>query len=223
MPIDLRQLLRGQALTGGRPLEAEDRWPVAVLTMEIQRGVMGDLASFPELAQAATEAGLVANTARLLGAVRARGLGVVHCTAEFRPDRLGTIVNTPLHAAVARLPGHLLVGSAEVEVCPELGPEPSDLISPRTHGVSPFIGTSLDTVLRNLGARVLIATGVSVNVGIFGLCVEAVNLGYQVAVPTDAVAGVPREYATSVIEQSLALLATLTTVDELITALGGPP
>ena len=45
----------------------------AVLTMEIQRGVVGDLTSFPQLAEAADRVGVVPNTARLLGAARALG------------------------------------------------------------------------------------------------------------------------------------------------------
>jgi len=221
VPVDLRQLLTGAALGGGRPREEPGGLPVAVLTMELQRGVIGDLASFPELAAAVETAGVVASTARLLVAARARGLAVVHCTAGFRADRAGTVANTPLHTAVLRRPGHLLEGTPATELVPDLGPEPGDLVSARAHGVSPFAGTSLDTTLRNLGVRVLVVTGVSVNLGILGLCIEAVNFGYQVAVPVDAVAGVPADYASAVIRTSLALLATLTTTDDVIAVLEG--
>ena len=44
----------------------------AVLTMELQRGVVGDLSSFPELAEAVRRDGVIANTARLLDAARCR-------------------------------------------------------------------------------------------------------------------------------------------------------
>ncbi len=40
----------------------------AVLTMEVQRGVVGDLSSFPQLAEAVDRVGVVPNTARLPGA-----------------------------------------------------------------------------------------------------------------------------------------------------------
>jgi len=183
---------------------------------------MGDLASFPELAAAAEAVGLVPNATRLLNAARRGGLPVVHCTAEFRADRAGTVANTPLHSAVLRRPDHLLVGTPAAELVPAFGPEPSDLVSARRHGVSPFTGTALDATLRNLGVEVLVVVGVSVNLGVLGLCVEAVNLGYQVAVPTDAVAGVPADYADAVLRGSVALVASLTTVDEVIAALGAP-
>lgn len=219
MPVDLPRLLAGQALPGGRAQEAPGRLPAAVVTMELQRGVMGDLATFPELARACQAAGVVAKTARLLDAARRSGLAVVHCTAEFRADRAGTIANTPLHTAVLRRPEHLLSGTPATELVPELGPEPGDLVSCRRHGVSPFTGTSLDATLRDLGVRVVVVAGVSVNLGVVGLCVEAVNLGYQVAVCTDAVAGVPADYAEEVLRHTLALVATLTDVDHVVAAL----
>ena len=42
----------------------------------------------------------------------------------------------------------------------------------------------------------VVAIGVSLNVGVLGLVLSAVDLGYQVVVPTDAVAGVPEAYAS---------------------------
>jgi nicotinamidase-related amidase len=187
--------------------------------MELQRGVMGDLASFPELAAAATQRGIVTQAARLLGAVRAAGLPVVHCTAEFRADRAGTLANTPLHTAVLRRPAHLLEGTAATELVPELGVETTDYVSPRRHGVAPFTGTPLHATLQALGVRVLVVTGVSVNIAVLGLCIEAVNLGYQVVVASDAVTGVPLDYADLVMANSVALVASVRTVDEIIGAL----
>ncbi len=58
--------------------------------------------------------------------------------------------------------------------------------------------------------------GVSVNIGLTNLVMDAVNLGYQVVVPRDAVAGLPQDYADAVIDNTLALLATLTTTDDLV-------
>ncbi len=186
--------------------------------MEIQRGVIGDLTSFPELAAAAQEVGVVANTARLLEEAREHGVRVVHCTAEFRADRAGSTANCQLIAAMLRRPEHLLAGTPAIELVPPLGIEPGDLVSPRFHGVSPFTGTSLDTWLRNLGVGTVIATGVSVNLGVLGLAIEAVNLGYQVVVPRDAVAGLPASYAEAVLQQTFPLISTVTSVDQVIGA-----
>jgi nicotinamidase-related amidase len=203
------------------PVDLSDLAPpdrCAVLTQEIQRGVVGDLSAFPQLAEAAREVGVVPNTARLLAAARARGVPVVHCTAEFRPDRAGSTVNCSLIAAMLRNPDHLLAGTPPAELMAALGPEPGDLVSSRLHGVSPFTGTALDTWLRSLGVETVVATGVSVNLGVLGLAIEAVNLGYRVVVPRDTVAGVPRAYADAVLDTTFPLITTLTTVDELLAA-----
>ena len=64
------------------------------------------------------------------------------------------------------------------------------------------------------------ATGVSVNLGVLGLAIEACNLGYQVVVPRDAVAGLPAAYAEAVLDNTFPLIATLTTTDELLAAWG---
>ena len=190
----------------------------AVLTQEIQRGVVGDLSSFPQLAEAARRVGVVPNTVRLLTAARARSVPVVHCTAEFRADRAGSTVNCQLIAAMVRNPAHLLVGTPPADLVPELGPEPGDLVSNRLHGVSPFTGTALDPWLRSLGVETVVATGVSVNLGVLGLAIEAVNLGYRVVVPRDSVAGIPTDYADAVLDNTFPLISTLTTVDELLAA-----
>lgn len=132
--IDLRELTRpGRA---------------AVLVMELQRGVVGDLATMPVLAKAVQEAGVIPATARLLSAARAAGIRVVHCHAAFRRDRAGTPRNVPLVNSLLRNPEHMLVGTPAVESVPELGPDPRDLVSQRFHGMSPFAGTELDALLR---------------------------------------------------------------------------
>jgi biuret amidohydrolase len=194
-----------------------DAGHTAVLTMELQRGVVGDLARIRALADEVASRRTLEAVARLLGAARAAGAHVVHCTVGYREDRAGTPANAP----ILRGATGLAVGSAAAELMPSLGAVPSDLVEPRNHGMSPFGGTGLDATLRALGVRTVVATGVSVNIGVFGMVLEAVNLGYEAVVPTDAVAGIPASYADAVLANSLRYLATLTTVDELAAAWSG--
>jgi nicotinamidase-related amidase len=60
--------------------------------------------------------------------------------------------------------------------------------------------------------------GVSLNLGVTGAALSAVDLGYQVIVVRDAVVGLPREYGDAVIENTLAMIATIVTSDEIISA-----
>jgi nicotinamidase-related amidase len=50
------------------------------------------------------------------------------------------------------------------------------------------------------------------------MVLTALDLGYQVVLVRDAVAGVPAEYAQAVIENSLSLVSTVVTSDELVAA-----
>jgi nicotinamidase-related amidase len=174
----------------------------AIVCMEMQRGVVGDLSRLPA-ADAVREVGAVPIMASLFDAGREVGVAVVHCTAAFRADRRGTYRNMPGINAALENPEYLLVGSPEVQVVPELWRD-GDVESQRLHGISPFTATSLDSVLRSLGARTLVVAGVSLNRGIVGLSIEAINRGYCVVVATDCVVGYPAEYARAVLEHTLA-------------------
>ena len=189
----------------------------AVLTMELQRGVSGDLAALPELRDAAEAIDLPARAGQLCAAARTAGATIVHCTAEFRPDRRGSAANARVLAAAAELNGDRLDrGQPGTELIPELLADPGDLVLPRSHGLTPFVSTELDQVLRNCGIRTVVAVGNSINIGILGLVLVAVDLGYQVVVPRDAVVGVPVDYGDSVLDNTIALLATITTTAELV-------
>jgi len=82
--------------------------------------------------------------------------------------------------------------------------------------MSPFTATELDAFLRAKSTTTVIATGVSLNVGIIGLTIEAVNHGYHVVIPRDCVVGYPREYGEAVLANTLSRLAHFTTSAELV-------
>ncbi|HYL53198.1 MAG TPA: isochorismatase family protein, partial [Acidimicrobiia bacterium] len=88
----------------------------------------------------------------------------------------------------------------------------------RYHGLGPMTGTQLDPILRNFGATTIVGVGVSVNIGMTNLAMDAVNRGYQVVMPRDAIAGVPADYAGAVIDNTLSLIATITTTEEILAA-----
>ncbi len=189
---------------------------VAVVTMELQRGVVGDLATMPQLAEVARAAGVLDTCGRRVARARDAGAPVVHATVEWAADRRGTPLNTPLVASLSRNPAQMLEGTGAVELVPELGDTSRDARSCRRHGLTPFTGTDLDPLLRSMGVGTVVAAGVSLNIGVLGLCLGAADLGYRVLVPTDAVVGVPEEYGEQVLRHTLAMVATLTTVDELL-------
>lgn len=186
----------------------------AVVTQELQGAVVGVGTGLPMLAEEARREACP-NIGRLLPAARAAGVQVVHCLVHRRPDGRGSNHNARLFAA-GRQAVSIDPGSPGASLLPEFGPEPSDLVLSRCHGVGPMGGTELDAVLRNLGVTTVIVVGVSLNVAVPNLVMDAVNAAYQVVLPRDAVAGVPTEYGAAMIENTLSLLATITTTEELM-------
>ncbi len=109
-----------------------------------------------------------------------------------------------------------------MEVAAPITVAEGDLVVRRLHGLSPMAGTDLDALLRNLGIRTLVVTGVSSNIAIPNTVFDAVNLGYRVVVPADAIAGVPASCTAEVIRNSLALVAAVTTTEALLDEWAAP-
>jgi nicotinamidase-related amidase len=202
MAADLRELVRPAT--------------TVLLTQECQRGVVGPDSMIPALAEAARTSGALANVTRLVHAARAANVGVLHALAARRRDGRGANTNARLFVSVAREPNQQWLDSDAARPLEEFGPDDSDLTSTRLHGLSPIFGQDVDGLLRNLGCRTLVIVGVSTNVAIPNAVFDAVNLGYQVVLPVDAVAGVPVGYSDTIIRNSLSLVATTTSTDEVL-------
>jgi nicotinamidase-related amidase len=171
----------------------------AVVTNEMQQGIIGGGVMLPALADAVAERGTVANAARVCAAARRLGVRVVHCTVEQRADGAGHATNCTIFAMSEKMKdadglGPTTIGTEGVKLVPELAGDPRDIVVPRMHGMTPMTSTSLDQILRNLGVSTVVVMGVSVNLGI---------------------TGVPNSYADAVIDNSLSLISTVTTADEL--------
>jgi nicotinamidase-related amidase len=203
MPIDLAELVAPSH--------------TALVTQECQMGVIGPSAALPQLADAA-RVEMIPNAARLAAAARAAGVPVVHCVAARRADGKGSNENARLFKGMLKTAVPLLPGSEAVQVIPEIGVEDGDVVLTRLHGLGPMGGTDLDAVLRNLGITTVVGIGVSVNIGMMDFAFDAVNAGYQMVMPRDAVAGVPTEYANAVLDNTLALVATLPSTDAVLHA-----
>lgn len=201
MPIDLQRMLHPSR--------------TAVLTMEVQRDVVGDLSVIPPLQEAVKTTGILEQIRDLLAGARRAGVPVIHCVVDSEQVPWAP-PNYPGAAAVARGHAGRPPDPGRAEPVPEIGAAASDIVVSRRQGVSPFTGTELDTTLRRLGVQAVVACGVSLNVGVLGLVIEAVGFGFQVAVATDAVVGVPVEYGRAVLANSIPFVATPLSVGELV-------
>jgi nicotinamidase-related amidase len=184
----------------------------AIVCVECQNGVLGAESVLPALA--ADSADLVGSVRRLLDAAREFGARVVHATYE------GSLGGRPtgtarLWRALGPATAHWKPGTAETAVVPQLL-GPGDLVLPRHHGLFPTLDSELLPVLKGFGVTTIVLAGVSLNLAITHTAGHATQAGFDLVVPRDAVGGTPAEYAEQVLNNTIAVLGRLTTVDELI-------
>ncbi len=186
-----------------------------LLVFECQEGVIGARSHLPTLAAAVRAGDVVAKIASLLDAARTARAGVFYCTVHKRPDGLGDPINTPL-AIRMRAQHPASAGGLDLgDVVAALAPREGDVVVRREHGLTGFYESGLDAFLRNTGVRNVVITGVSVNIGVLGTAIEAVNRGYTVVVPADCVAGDPPEFAEQAMRYAVRNVAFLSSCAEI--------
>jgi nicotinamidase-related amidase len=185
----------------------------ALLFVECQRGVIGDLSVLPALAEAAQPA--LAAMARLATGAREAGVQVVHLTYLPLAGGRSASQRSPLMRATATTAAWR-DSDAALEIVPEIGLGPDDLVLPRHQGISPVHRTEVLSVLRNMGTVDVVVAGVSTNLAVPLVAVGAADEDFGVIVASDAAVGTPPEHHASTLRHSLAFVARLATTDELL-------
>jgi nicotinamidase-related amidase len=187
----------------------------ALVLVECQRGVVGDLTVLPELAEMARP--VLERIGALARHARSAGVTVAHLTYAPMPGGRATNRRSPLTRATAASaswgpdrPG--------AEIVSEVGRKRGDLVFERHQGISPVHRTEVLAVLRNMGVEEVVIAGVSTNLAIPLVAVAAADEDFTVTVATDATIGIPRSHHESMLRHTLSFVGRLTTVDELVAA-----
>jgi nicotinamidase-related amidase len=190
-----------------------DPTTTAVITLEVQENLLRpETAMIPGLAAHAQAIGLVERLARLFAEARRVGARVVYVTDQRRADGVGAPGNLMVNRSITgagELPGH-------GPIVAELTPHAEDIAIEREHGMTGFYTTPLDAYLRNLGVRTVVVTGVSANIAVNGTAIEAMNRGYQVIVPSDAIAGDPPEYVEALLRYTIRNVALVVPTQRIL-------
>ena len=209
MPMDIRRVVNPAS--------------TALLTIELQRNRVGDLAKGP-LAESAQR--VLPEIERLVAAARRAEVPVAHCLKLARRDLLGQNTNVALYKLRGVVPDAPLPPDDRLqegaELIPALGPDPRDLTFTRIHGMSAIFDGGVDPVLRTLRVENVIVVGISANVAIPNTVMDLVNRSYEVVVPQDAIAGTPAGYTDVMVGNTLKMLATVTTTQAIIDAWNAP-
>jgi nicotinamidase-related amidase len=196
----------------------------ALLLVEMQNDIVhesniGERGLGGVLAKQVEKRGIIKKLVALTAAARARGVPVLYINFCGKPGFPRP--NTRLHRVSGSKP-RLVEGTWGVKVHEALTPEPQDFVLERTVGVDGSYGTQLYPVLRQLGRTTLLMTGVSTNLAVEGIVRASVNRGFDMVVIEDCCASYPDEWHRFSIDNIMPLLATVTTSDAVLAALGAP-
>jgi nicotinamidase-related amidase len=89
-------------------------------------------------------------------------------------------------------PVHCVKGTKGAEIVDELKPEDNDIVIEKV-SYSGFYNTELDDILKKLGIKSLIVTGILTNICVLYTSVDALMRGYEIDVIEDCVAGINEE------------------------------
>ena len=127
----------------------------------------------------------VAPIANLIAKAREHGFPIISIHDCHRPGKYDKEFDK-------RAP-HCIDGTWGAQVIDELAPQEQDYCIKKRR-FSGFYQTDLDLVLRELGVKTVVVTGVVTNICVRSTCHDAFFLGYNVVVPTDCVRATgPRE------------------------------
>lgn len=173
----------------------------AVILVDAHRGhldpAVATMPVAPEVAYRVREA-----LARLVRGARDLGVMVIHVVMTHRriPYPGAESMANPFWRAVeaarqsltpdrpSTISGHNLEGSPQVEILPELGPEPTDYVIRTKKRLSAFYGTDLEILLRIHRIETVILAGINTNTCVLCTAFDAFNHDLRVVVAEDAVA-----------------------------------
>jgi len=120
---------------------------------------------------------IVPATARLLNAAREAGVPVIYCNDCHLPG---------IDRELIIWGDHAIKGTPGAEVIPELTPCPQDFVVPKRR-YSGFFQTDLDILLKELGVKTVVMTGLHAHMCVRHTSADAFCLGYDVVVAKEAV------------------------------------
>lgn len=160
----------------------------------------------------------LANARRLFAGARKAGIPIVHVRLAVRDDMAEVIQNTPIFRQWVEL-GAWRDGTWGVEFIDGLGPVDGEFVVTHTRN-NGFYGCNLDEVVRKMGATRLFCCGVSTAYAVESTVRHATDVGFDTWVVGDACStGTAAQHEGAL--AAMQLLATVATVDDVLSEIGG--
>ena len=170
------------------------------------------------LAMQVQKRGVLPKLQAVIAACRARSVPIMYINYALKPGFPRP--NTLLHRRSQKV-STLIEGTWGCETHAAVAPQPEDFVLLRTVGVDGSYGTQLYPVLRMLGRTTMMMTGSSTNIAIESIVRASVNRGFEMVVVEDCCASYPDEWHEWTIKNIMPLLATVTSSNDVVQAMGG--
>ena len=175
----------------------------AIVTVDMHRGHLDpEVATMP--AKAEDSARVIANAKEVLDFARGQGVPVIHVILVYRkiPGLGSEGMTAPFWAALSEITDeenrltlgrkstvndHNIEGSPGTEIIPELYAD-TDFVIDNKKRLDCFMGTDLDMLLENVGARNVCLMGINTNTCVLNTAFTAHNKNYRTVVLSDCVA-----------------------------------
>jgi nicotinamidase-related amidase len=193
----------------------------AVLVIDMHRGSIEP----PGTVFVPDGAAIVPALARLLDRARDVGVPVVYIVHQIRPD--GSDARNPFWLEATSV-GDLypnvreqVVASRWTELADGLKVKPGDHVVPKKR-YGAFSGNDLAFLLKNLGVKTLVLTGVETEICVLATAYHAFNEDFRVVVVSDATAGLEQDLADAALRIVQRELGWVASGEEVAVALEAP-
>jgi gluconolactonase len=191
----------------------------ALIIQDLQNDVIGEGGAFAESGAPAhaRSQNVVENVKRLAEAARAAGMPVVHVWYIVEPGAPGLKLNAPLFQGLKEA-NAVVRGTWGAAPVDGLERQEGDFVVEKMR-MNAFHGTTLDTLLRGLGAETIVITGAWTNMSIEHTARHGADAGYEVVVVSDGSSTINDEWQHAALNYALTNVCRVATAEEVAQAL----
>ena len=195
-----------------------DRHDTALLVIDMQNAFLDDRGSMVRRGFDTTRLrAAVEPCGRLIALARASQVPVIQTRFVFRADYRDAGVRVRELLPNTMTTNSLAAGTWDVEIIDALAPSGNDIVIDKNRP-SAFIGTPLDTILRDQGIRSIVICGITTNMCVETTARDASQFDYRTFVVSDATAEMEQSRHDHAINTLGLLFARIVTVDDVAEA-----
>lgn len=166
------------------------------------------------------ETQMLANTVEVVGALRAKGVTIMHAPIMFAAG-YAELTRHPYGILKGVVDGKAFVkGSWGAAIVDALAPAEGDIIIEGKRGLDTFASTNLDFILRSKGIKTVILGGFLTNCCVESTMRSAYEHGYAVITLRDCVAATSTEAHANALTYDFPMFSTPMTSGELLAQVG---